>query len=146
MQIEVKIDSACTEPKIVITAAAMTEELNRLIQKLGDSDRRIISGIKDGKIRILEQDELFRVYASQGKVFAETDSGEYLLRQRLYEAEEKLEPSNFVRISSSELINLKKVKSFDLSFTGTIFVELMNGTSTYVSRRFVPKIKKLLGM
>ncbi|MDE7359910.1 MAG: LytTR family transcriptional regulator, partial [Lachnospiraceae bacterium] len=69
-----------------------------------------------------------------------------LLRLRLYEAAERLNPSHFVRISNSESINLNKGKNVDLSFSGTIYVELTNGTTTYVSRRYVSKIKKILGM
>lgn len=34
----------------------------------------------------------------------------------------------------------------DLSFTGTICVRLSNGMTTYVSRRYVPKLKKILGI
>lgn len=49
-------------------------------------------------------------------------------------------------LDPSEIINLKKVRGFDLSFTGTICVSLSNGTVTYVSRRYVAKIKQLLGL
>lgn len=146
MQVEIKIDSSYTEPKVMILTASMTEEVSNLMQKLSENNPRIISGSKNGKIEILEQNNLFRIYACNGKVFAVTNNGEYILRLRLYEIEERLNPSQFVRISNSEIINLKKVKHFDLSFTGTIYVELMNGTTTYVSRRYVPKIKKILGM
>ena len=62
------------------------------------------------------------------------------------EAEERLDNSKFVRISNSEIVNLKKVKSLDLSFVGTICMELSNGTVSYVSRRYVSKIKKVLGL
>ena len=48
--------------------------------------------------------------------------------------------------TNSEIINLNRVNNFDLSFTGTICVKLSNGTVTYVSRRYVSKIKKILGM
>ncbi|MDE5671693.1 MAG: LytTR family transcriptional regulator [Eubacterium sp.] len=146
MQVEIKIDDSYNEPKVIILTASMTEEIHCLMQKLSENDLQIITGIKDGKITILEHNDLFNIYAGNGKVSAVTTSGEYILRIRLYEAEEKLNPSQFVRISNSEIINLKKVKSFDLNFTGTIYVELMNGTTTYVSRRYVKKIKKLLGM
>ena len=74
------------------------------------------------------------------------DSGEYTLRLRLYEMEQRLDSNFFVRISNSDIINLRKVKGFDLSFAGTICVTLSNGTVTYVSRRFVAKIKQLLGI
>ena len=70
-------------------------------------------------------------------MLAVTGKGEYTVRIRLYEIEERLNPGQFVRISNSEIINLKKVKNFDLSFTGTICVELVNGMTTYVSRRYV---------
>jgi len=79
-------------------------------------------------------------------VTAVTDNGEYNLKNRLYEMEEKLNKSYFIRISNSEIINLKKVKNFDLNFTGTICVKLSNGTVTYVSRRYVSKIKEILGV
>lgn len=146
MQVEIKIDASYTEPKVIILTNAMTEEVNVIVQKLSDHNLPIISGSRDGKTKILEQDDLLRIYAGGGKVYAMADSGEYLLRLRLYEAEERLNPAQFVRISNSEIINLKKVKNFDLSFTGTISVEMTNGTTTYVSRRYVAKIKKILGL
>lgn len=146
MQVEVKIDDSCSEPKVIILTASITEKVNNLVQKLSEKNPRIISGSKNGRIEVLEQNDLFKIYADSGRVFAATNHGEYMLRLRLYEIEERLNPSQFVRISNSEIINLKKVKNFDLSFTGTICVELMNGTTTYVSRRYVQKIKKILGM
>ena len=146
MRVEVKIDNSCIEPKIIVLTASMTEEVSKIIQKLSDNNPQIITGSKNEKIEVLEQDELIRIYAANSRVFAVTNSGEYLLRLRLYEAEERLNPNQFVRISNSEIINLKKVKSFDLSFAGTICVELSNGTTTFVSRRYVSKIKKILGI
>ncbi|MGN1069556.1 MAG: LytTR family DNA-binding domain-containing protein, partial [Candidatus Fimadaptatus sp.] len=60
--------------------------------------------------------------------------------------EQRLASQSFVRISNGEIINLKKVRGFDLGFTGTICVSLSNGTVTYVSRRYVARIKQLLGI
>ena len=89
---------------------------------------------------------MIRIYLNSGKVVAVTDKGEYILRLRLYEIEKLLLTDQFIRISNSEIINLKKVNNFDLSFTGTICVKLSNGITTYVSRRYVPKLKKILGI
>lgn len=146
MQVEIKIDPSQPEPKVVITAASMTEEVNRIVRRLSDEIPQVISGTRDGKLEVLEPDELIRIYAASGKVFAVTGKGEYTLRLRLYELEERLSPHQFVRISNSEIIHLKKVVNFDLSFAGTIYVKLSNGTVTYVSRRYVSKIKKILGI
>ena len=146
MQVEIKIDPSQPEPKVVITAASMTEEVNRIVRRLSDEIPQVISGTRDGKLEVLEPEELIRIYAASGKVFAVTGKGEYTLRLRLYELEERLSPHQFVRISNSEIIHLKKVVNFDLSFAGTIHVKLSNGTVTYVSRRYVSKIKKILGI
>ncbi len=146
MQVEIKIDDSYIEPKILILTAAMTEDVNLILNKLSGNTPQVISGYKNEKIEVIEQEDLIRVYAGSGKVFAVTDKGEYTLRFRLYEIEERLNPNQFVRISNSEIINLKKVNNFDLSFTGTIRVELTNGTAAYVSRRYVSKIKKILGI
>ena len=146
MQIEVKMDSSYAEPKIIILTAAMTEEVNNIMDKLSKEIPRIISGSRNEKIEVIDERDIVRIYANAGRVYAVTEKGEYTLRLRLYEVEERLNTNQFARISNSEIINLKKVKNFDLSFTGTICVELMNGTTTYVSRRYVSKIKKILGL
>ena len=146
MQVELKIDSACVEPKVIIATASVTEEVNWILKRLSEEIPQVISGKKDEKIEVLDEAEIIRVYAQGGRVFAVTDKGEYVLRLRLYAAEERLDSRRFVRISNSEIINLKKVSCFDLSFTGTICVKLSNHTMSYVSRRYVSKIKKMLGI
>ena len=144
MQVEIKLDDSCTEPKIVIYTASMSEDVQTIVRMLTDSPLQILFGKQGEKIQPLIQDDLIRVYAADGKVFAVTNSGEYTLRQRLYELESRLPPSQFVRISNSEIINLKKVDHFDLNFAGTICVKLSDGSTTYVSRRYVSKLKKRL--
>ena len=146
MQVEIRIDESCAKPKIIIMTASMTEEINRVVAMLSENVPQIISGSKDDKVEVLEQANLIRIYASGGKVFAATDKGEYVIRLRLYELEERMDARQFVSISNSEIVNLRKVSNFDLSFTGTICVKLQDGTVTYVSRRYVPKIKKILGL
>ena len=146
MQIEIKIDSACAEPKVLIMTDRMTEEVNALIRKLSEEKPRMLIGFADGSARMLDPQNLQRVYASSGKVYAAENGREYLLRMRLYEAESRLDPERFVRISHSELINLKRAVSFDLRFSGSIWVTLDDGTVTYVSRRYVSKIRKTLGI
>ena len=146
MKYEIRIDPSYPEPKVIILTAEITEDVNDLAKKLSEPSPSVLSGFKDEKIEILEPDDLLRIYASAGKVIAATGHGEYTLRLRLYEVEERLKPDIFVRISNSEIINLKKVKNFDLSIAGTISIKMSDGTTSYVSRRFVTKIKKILGI
>jgi len=144
MKVEVKIDNTVTEPKIIILTDKMTDEINEVVRKISETEPEMIAGFVNETVRILDQKDIYRIYAEAGHVYAETESGVYLLRQRLYEIEERMRRFSFVRISNSEIINLKKVKMFDLSFSGTICVSLTNKTVTYVSRRYVSKIKEVL--
>ena len=124
----------------------MTEEVSSAVKKLSEEPPPLLLGYKGEMIEILEENDLIQMYANTGKVFAVTQQGEYVLRLRLYELEKRLPANQFVRISNSEIINLKKVDHFDLSFTGTICVQLINDAITYVSRRYVSKLKKILGI
>ena len=141
MKLNINIDAEAKEPEIMITTAQMTEEVNRVVDFVSrlDDAPTIISGIREDKVELLDPDHIVKIYAEDSKVFTQTDNGTYQIRLRLYEAEERLDNSKFVR-------NLKKVKSLDLSFVGTICMELSNGTVSYVSRRYVSKIKKVLGL
>lgn len=146
VRVEIKLDSSCKETKIIVCADKMTDELQALVRRISETSPQILTGVQGERLEILDQADILRIYASGGKVFAATDRGEYTLRLRLYELEERLDKGRFVRISHSEIINLKKVRAFDLSLSGTICVSLLDGTVTYASRRYVGKIKQVLGL
>lgn len=146
MQVEVKIDENCKDPKIIIITDKMTDEIGVLVQNLSASYPNVIAGFSGDEVKLLEESEIVRIYAANQKVYAQTANREYILRPRLYELEERLDKRLFVRISNSEIVNLKKIVRLDLSMSGTICVELNNKTITYVSRRYVTKIKQSLGI
>ena len=146
MKIEVRIDPTVAETKVTILAARMDEDVEIILKRLSAENPRAFAGFQNGEARLIEPEEIFRVYAAAGRVYAVTGEGEFVLRKRLYEMEDALADRRFVRISNSEIVNLKKVRSFDLSLVGTIVVSFADGTSTYVSRRYVPKIRKVLGI
>ncbi|HAZ37403.1 MAG TPA: LytTR family transcriptional regulator [Clostridiaceae bacterium] len=146
MQIEIKIDEAYKDPKVVILTNKITDEVNELLKRLSDTHPQTIAGFKDGNLKILQPDEIIRIFTENQKVYAQTEQGKYLIRLRLYELEERLDKGTFARISNSEIINLKKVENMDLSFSGTICVNLCNNITTFVSRRYVSKIKQILGI
>lgn len=146
IQIEIKLDPSCREPKLILVTDRMTDEVNQLLSRVSEASPHMLTGMRDSRLEILEQEQIIRIFALSGKVYAATVKGEYTLRLRLYELEERLDRQYFVRISNSEIINLRQVKGFDLSFAGTICVTLSDGAVTYVSRRYLSKIKQVLGI
>lgn len=146
MEIEIKVENGCKEPKIIVITDKITNEINELVKMISDAQPQLITGFYEDNVKIIEPETIIRVYSSGQKVYIQTHEREYTVRLRLYELEQRLDGATFVRISNSEIINLKKAINFDLSFRGTICVKLSNDVSTYVSRRYVSKIKYLLGI
>nr|WP_241744712.1 LytTR family DNA-binding domain-containing protein [Bacillus atrophaeus] len=100
----------------------------------------------DRGVEIVDCKDIVRIYAAKQKVFVQTGADIFTVRSRLYELEEKLDRQFFVRISNSEIVNMKMIKNMDISMTGTIGVLLKGDIKTYASRRYVSKIKKQLGI
>lgn len=146
MDIEIKLDSQCITPKIVIHTADITPEVQAIAQQLSSTAQSDLIGFQSEVATILTPGDIFRLYTENKKVYAETEDDIYAIRLRLYEAENILDIKRFARISHSEIINLQKIKNLDLSLTGTICVNFKNGKRTYVSRRYVTKIKSILGL
>lgn len=146
MNVEVKLDNSAEETKVIVITRQLSEEVEEIVRKISETKPQMMAGFSQNTVTLLDPQEIIRIYSSNGKVFVVTGSGEYSLRLRMYELEERLKVNSFVRISNSEIINLKKVKNFDLSFTGTICVIFENGEKSYVSRRYVSTIKSVLGI
>ena len=54
--------------------------------------------------------------------------------------------SNFVRVSKSTIVNLRKIKRVAPSLRGMMFIELKNGLKDNISRKYLPEFKKALDL
>ena len=122
----------------------MNEELKGIAESIAQAVNRELTGYADGEASMLRQSEIIRIYAEQQKVIAETASGRYALRTTLHQLEEQLEDGQFVRISKSEIVNIRKIRKLDTSIAGTVRIFLQGDVETYVSRRNIPMIRKML--
>ena len=146
MKVKIEIEENCQECQVIIINHAMDSEVEEIVRKLKETFPQVLTGIINDTLEIINPETIIRVYAQNGKVYVSSTKGEYLLRLRLYEVGERLDSQLFVRISHSEIVNLKMIENFDLSFAGTIGVSLSHGVKTYVSRRYVKSIKNILGI
>ncbi|MFR8745050.1 MAG: LytTR family DNA-binding domain-containing protein [Peptoniphilus sp.] len=143
MDFEIKIDENFKLPKAVVYTDKLTEEVLRLKSFVLENSDNILLAYLGEKIKILNPS---KIYTEDSKVFAESIDEKFQIKKRIYQLEDDLKLKKFVRISNSELINLNLVDSFDLSYSGTISVLMKNKSRTFVSRRYVKKIKETLGI
>jgi DNA-binding LytR/AlgR family response regulator len=146
VKLKFDIDPNYLEPEIIVRASEVTDEIKEMVQRLSVTQQKLLAGFADDRVQVLDIAEIIRIYSLNKKVFAQTMSGEFLVRMRLYELEERLDKTLFVRISNSEIVNLKAIRKIDLSFAGTIAIILSNDGTSYVSRRYISKLKQALGM
>lgn len=144
MEVEIRIDPQRQDPKLVIYASQDTPELRKLVQQLSGLSLGPLEVWEEDRSFLLQQGEFLRFYTESKGVCAQTTSKIYTVRLRLYELEEHLDQTRFVRISNSEIVNLDEITAIDLSLAGTIRMTLTNGTVCYVSRRYVKRIKEVL--
>ena len=142
MKVEIRIDPARSEPVAVIFTDRVTPQLEALADRLSREDSPTLTAHTERGAVFLPLDGVIRLYAERQQVLAQTADGAYPVRQRLYELEERLAPHRFVRISNSEIVNARMITGMDFSLTGTIRLSLKGGVETYVSRRFVSRIRK----
>ena len=149
MKVGINIDHSVEEVEVLITAQEQSRTVNALYEHIVEFDKKsleTLTAYKDDIAKIVNVTDVFRIYTGNQKVYIQTHQGEYAIRYRLYELEAALDKKQFLRISNSEIVNIKKIRDIDLSIIGRICIRFEDNTQTYVSRRYIPKIKKSLGI
>ena len=134
------------EPHADIHTNELTDNITKAMSILESDDANEILAVKNGSdITLLEFNDVFmlRVENKQVKVYAENK--EYLIRKPLYQVEESLS-GDFVRISKTTIVNLKKIKRVAPSLKGMMFIELKNGLKDNISRKYLPDFKNALDL
>ncbi|SDZ86613.1 transcriptional regulator, LytTR family [Oribacterium sp. KHPX15] len=145
--IKLIIDEAFEKLTVIIKNRENNEDVEGVInaiQSYANNQKPMIQAYFKGSVVMLPQRKIFRIYIVNRKILIQTSERLYEVRKNLRDLEELLDSESFIRISQSEILNIKRVKNFDFSSTGTIEVELENGEKTYVSRRRVKEIKAAL--
>lgn len=144
MEVEIRLEEGRKEPKVVILAGEETEKVLALAARLRELRLEPVP-VRRGEERLLLPQEAFLRFYTDGKgILAQTEAETFAVSLRLYELEERLDQSRFVRISNGEIVNLDRVTAVDLSLGGTIRMTLNGSVYAYVSRRYVKKIKQTL--
>ena len=149
LKVGINIDRSVEEVEVLITAQEQSRTVNALYKHIVEFDKKsleTLTAYKDDIAKIVNVTDVFRIYTGNQKVYIQTHQGEYAIRYRLYELEAALDKKQFLRISNSEIVNVKKIRDIDLSIIGRICIRFEDNTQTYVSRRYIPKIKKSLGI
>lgn len=153
MKVDLFISRDIKEPYAEIHSDSLTDNIQKAMDLLEndnveeeyDGNSSILAVKKGQDIVLLDFKDIYmiRVEDKQTKVY--TENRNYLVKKPLYQIEENLN-SDFVRISKSVIVNLRKIERVAPSLRGMMFIELKNGLKDNISRKYLSDFKKALDL
>lgn len=132
------------EEQIIVRCRQMTPELLRVLALLKAQDA--LAAYDGNEIHRVRPTSIYYIEAVDNKTFLYCKDKVYELKQKLYELEESLTNSDFLRVSKSAILNLSKIKSLSPALSGRFEAALDNGEKVIISRQYVSDLKKRLGI
>lgn len=136
------------EPKITIECRKADRQILKIVELINksDSNDKKIVGLSGGESYCIDLENILYFETVDRKTFCYTADGVYEIPLKLYEIEEKYEYTDYIRISKFSIANLNKIKSLRPDFGGKLLATMDNGEKIYISRQYVPVLKKKLGI
>jgi len=138
------------EESALIRAVNVTEEIKTAMDLLENNCRGIpvavvVDGGASGETYMLGTDLIYYTESIDKRTFVYTKDKCYETKYRLYELEEILS-ANFLRVSKSLVVNIRKIRSVKSELNGRMTAELLNGEQIVISRSYVKDLKRKLGV
>jgi DNA-binding LytR/AlgR family response regulator len=132
------------EEQVIFRCRQMTPEIIRIIAMLKAQDALI--AYDENEIHRIRPSAVYYIEVVDNKTFLYCKEKVFESKQKLYEIEEALANSDFLRISKSVIVNLSKIKSLSPALSGRFEAALDNGEKVIISRQYVGDLKKRLGI
>ena len=144
MKVKIEVSPEYTPPRAVIYTDRLTPEIQRALEILQAKSTPVLAE-RNGRTFLFAAQEVYMVRVENGETKLYTKQEEFSTRKRLYELLNQL-GDGFMQISKSCAINLSDIQSVEASFGGSLLLKMKNGLSDYVSRKYLPDLKKYLGL
>jgi two-component system, LytTR family, response regulator len=97
-----------------------------------------------GRAYAVRAEEVESIESADHYVELRTKLGAHLLRESLSSIERRLDPSRFVRIHRSTIVNVDRIQELQPAFHGEFTVVLASGRSVHCSRTYAAALARLL--
>ena len=145
MNVTITENPALDDIEVSVACPRIDERVQRIVSALGTSDRALV-GERDVATYRLDVDDVCYAETVDGKTFLYTADAVYQTPLKLYELEERLAGTEFVRASKQMLVNFDHVASIRPALNARLQLMLDNGEAVIVSRQYAPVIKRKLGL
>ena len=143
MKVNIQVEPAIPEEYAEFHVRQVTEKVSRLAEIIEKHDSVLTGTDQYDRTVMIQPDEIIALHAEKKWCRIITETADYSCRKRLYELEEILGPE-FMRISKSIIVNVRKIESVEAVFNGMMLLHMKNGSKEYVSRTYLPNLKAYL--
>ena len=146
MKVNLFVSKDIEEPYADIHTNELTDNVTKAVSLLESEESSDMLAVRKGSdIALLEFGEVFMLRVEDKQVKVYTENSQYLIKKPLYQVEETLN-NDFVRISKTTIVNLKKIERVAPSLKGMMFIQLKNGLKDNISRKYLPDFKNALDL
>lgn len=147
MRVDFHVSEEISEAYVVIHTKEITPEMSDLAKKIVQFGQApgMLLGNREDRMVVLKPEEISVIRVENEKVYVVSGKETYRVTKRMYELLESL-GGEFMQVSKSAAINLKYLESVEPSFNGIMLLHLKGGGQEYISRKYVPELKKYLGL
>ncbi|MHC5228285.1 LytTR family DNA-binding domain-containing protein [Enterococcus sp. LJL99] len=145
MKVTIQIVEPQEEEKIDLYVHQMDEQLIKMITAVQKKEETLLGSIGE-KIFRVEQTDVLYFETVDKKTFMYLKESVYEMKERLYQLEERFEHSDFLRVSKSVIVNIRKIQVIYPTLSGRFEVVLENGEKLSISRNYVADLKRKLKM
>lgn len=148
MRVEIRLEPDAPEPYAILCVPEWNAEIQGLVQTLeqGAAPAGLVVAKRDDKLYVMEPARVELVRTEGGSLqLYDRECERYVVDGSLHEILEKL-GRDFVRISKSAVVNMRRVDNVSTSFSGTMAVVMKNGLEDTISRTYLRDFKRRLGL
>ena len=147
MKITIETPLPGEEDEIIIKMAELSDDVLKMVRRLKDGvSKDSLAVYADESIQMVPTRDILYFDAADDHVFAYTRGNCFDTRKKLFEIEELLSDSSFLRISKNAIVNIRAIDHLSPEFNGRFIASLKNGEDIIISRGYVPELKKKLGI
>ena len=145
MKLHIREDPAAQEVEVTIRCRQTDDEVLALAALLRTRERKL-TGVREGETFLLDAGEVLYIDTVDKKTFFYTGDGVYETPLKLYELEERLAALDFFRAGKSLVVNFGQIQSLRPEFGGRLRLTMSSGETLFVSRQYVPTVRRKLGI
>ena len=129
------------EVEITINCPQIDNELERLIKQINQL-HITLTGTRDGRTYSLFVDNVYYIESIDNHSFLYSEKDVYESDLKLYEIENMLTGTHFIRVSKNLIVNTVLIDNVRALFNGKFEASLMNGEKVIVNRHYVKAFKE----